>query len=71
MHNPPEAGGANATEGVVPVLGVKDIDAARKHLESKGVKFTGPTETIPNLVKLATFLDPDGHRIMMYQSLGG
>jgi predicted enzyme related to lactoylglutathione lyase len=68
MQNPADKGGANASEGVVPVLGVKDIAAARTHLESKGVKFTGPTQTIPELVKLATLLDPDGHRIMLYQS---
>ncbi len=57
-------------QSVIPVLGVRDIDAARKHLESKGVKFTGETHTIEGLVKLATLLDPDGHRITLYQSLG-
>ncbi len=71
QQNPADAGGANASTGTVPVIGVQDLDAARRHLESKGVKFTGATETIEGLVKLATLLDPDGHRIMLYQSLGG
>jgi len=49
--------------------GVKDIDAARKLLESKKVRFDGPTIEIPGMVKLATFFDPDGNPMMFYQSL--
>ncbi|MEZ6243899.1 MAG: VOC family protein [Phycisphaerales bacterium] len=56
--------------GPVPTFGVEDIDAARKRLESKGVKFDGETRTIPGMVKLATFYDPDGNALMLYQSLG-
>ena len=50
--------------------GVTDIDAARRELEGKGVKFDGETREIPQMVKLATFFDPDGNHLMMYQSLG-
>ena len=50
-------------------FGVKDIDAARKHLESKGVKFEGPTLVIEGMVKLATFFDPDQNVSMFYQDL--
>ncbi len=57
--------------GTVPVIGVRDLDAARTHLESKGVKFEGPTTEHPGLVKLATMLDPDGNRLMLYESLAG
>lgn len=56
--------------GPTPTFGVKDIDAARKQLEGKGVKFDGETMTIPDMVKLATFYDPDGNKLMLYQSLG-
>ena len=49
--------------------GVKDIDAARSELESKGVKFDGETREIPDMVKLATFFDPDGNHLMLYQDL--
>ena len=49
--------------------GVKDIDAARSELESKGVKFDGETTEIPDMVKLATFFDPDGNHLMLYQDL--
>ena len=62
---------AGASPGTVPVVGVKDLDAARKHLEVKGVKFTGETIVHAGLVKLATLLDPDGHQIMLFQALGG
>jgi predicted enzyme related to lactoylglutathione lyase len=56
--------------GPVPTFGVKDIDSARKQLEGKKVRFDGETRTIPGLVKLATFFDPDGNALMLYQSLG-
>lgn len=56
--------------GPVPTWGVKDIDSARAQLEAKGVRFDGETQTIPDMVKLATFYDPDGNAFMLYQSLG-
>lgn len=55
--------------GPVPTFGVEDIDAARAHLESNDVRFDGPTQEIPNMVKLATFYDPDGNALMLYQQL--
>jgi predicted enzyme related to lactoylglutathione lyase len=51
--------------------GVKDIDAARRSLESKKVRFDGATQEIPGMVKLATFFDPDGNPMMFYQDLQG
>lgn len=50
-------------------FGVKDIAAARASLESRGVVFKGPTFTIPDVVKLADFTDPDGNRIRLAQGL--
>ncbi|MCC6285998.1 MAG: VOC family protein [Phycisphaerales bacterium] len=55
--------------GTVPTFGVLDIDAARKELEAKGVRFDGQTRTIPGMVKLATLFDPDGNALMLVQSL--
>ncbi len=55
--------------GPVPTFGVKDIDAARKMLEAKGVRFDGDTMTIPGMVKLATFFDPDDNALMLFQDL--
>lgn len=57
--------------GAVLTWGVKDIDAARKELEAKKVRFDGPTQTIPGMVRLATFFDPDGNALMLYQDLQG
>ena len=48
---------------------VKNIARARKQLEDKGVKFDGETLEIPSLVKLATFFDPDGNSLMLFQTL--
>ncbi len=56
--------------GATLTFGVKDIEAARKELESRGVKFDGPVQTIEGMVKLTTFFDPDGNTLMFYQSLG-
>ncbi|MBC8366461.1 VOC family protein [bacterium] len=55
--------------GCVPVWGVKDIAAARSELESKAVRFDGDTSEIPEMVKLATFFDPDGNAMMLVESL--
>ena len=63
VENPEVKGGPTLTWGVT------DIDAARAELESKGVKFDGETREIPDMVKLATFFDPDGNHLMMYQGL--
>jgi CreA protein len=54
--------------GTTPVFGVKDIEAARAHLESNGVRFDGETQVIPDMVKLATFYDPDGNPWMLAES---
>lgn len=58
-----------AGPGCVPTFGVADLDKARATLEAKGVRFDGKTMTIPGMVKLATFFDPDGHPLMLFQSL--
>ncbi len=46
-------------------IGVKNVDAARALLESRGVKFARPTINIPGVVKLADFQDPDGNRLRL------
>lgn len=58
------------TSGPVPVWSVDDIAKARSVLESKKVRFDGDTVTIPGMVSLATFFDPDGNAWMLAQSLG-
>jgi CreA protein len=55
--------------GTTPTFGVKDIGAARTHLESLGTKFDGETNEIEGMVKLATFYDPDGNAWMLAESL--
>lgn len=54
-----------------PTFGVLDIGAARKHLESKDVRFDGDTYEIEGMVKLATFYDPDGNSYMLAESMEG
>ena len=53
--------------GTTPTFGVKDIAAARRHLEENGVRFDGDTRDIE--VKLATFFDPDGNSWMLAERL--
>lgn len=57
--------------GPVPTFDVRDLDAVRGFLEGKGVRFEGDTEVHEGLAKLATFFDPDGHRLMLAQDLQG
>jgi catechol 2,3-dioxygenase-like lactoylglutathione lyase family enzyme len=63
-ESPQTRGGATLTWGVT------DIDAARTTLEQRDVRFDGETITIPDMVRLCTFFDPDGNRHMLYQALG-
>lgn len=55
--------------GATPVFSVTDIDTARQELENKGVAFDGDTQVVPEMVKLATFYDPDGNTFMLSESL--
>jgi catechol 2,3-dioxygenase-like lactoylglutathione lyase family enzyme len=47
------------------VIQVERVDVARTELEAKGVRFEGPTETVPEIGKFAGFKDPDGNRIWL------
>ncbi len=60
---------AGGDGGATLTFGVEDIDEARKQIETKDVRFDGDTQTIPDMVMLATFYDPDGNALMMYQDL--
>ncbi len=60
---------ASVEGGATMTFGVKDIARSRSSLEEKGVRFDGETMTIPNMVSLATFYDPDGNKLMLYQDL--
>ncbi|MGH2451321.1 MAG: VOC family protein [Candidatus Limnocylindria bacterium] len=55
--------------GTTPTFGVADIDTARRHMESRGVKFDGDTYEIEGQVKLCTFYDPDGNPFMLAEVL--
>lgn len=55
--------------GATLTFGVQDIDVAREQLEASDVRFDGDTTTIPEMVKYATFFDPDGNTLMLYQDL--
>ncbi len=50
-------------------FGVDDIEAARSILENRGIEFDGPVLTVPGIVKLAEFEDPDGNRIRLAEDL--
>lgn len=55
--------------GATNVWSVADIDVAKAHLDSHGVRQDGDIQHIPDLVKLLTFYDPDGNAMMFAQSL--
>jgi catechol 2,3-dioxygenase-like lactoylglutathione lyase family enzyme len=53
--------------GTVPTFGVKDIDAARRHLETRDVK-TDEIFDVQGMVKLMGFYDPDGNPWMLAET---
>ncbi len=60
---------AGGDGGATLTFGVENIDEARRQIEAKNVRFDGDTQTIPDMVKLATFYDPDDNAFMLYQDL--
>ena len=55
--------------GPALVWGVESVDRARATIEAKGARFDGPSREFGGMVKLATFFDPDGNVLMLYESL--
>jgi predicted enzyme related to lactoylglutathione lyase len=56
---------AKGSGSVVVNIGVEDVGAARRTLESRGVVFRGDTVVIPGKVALAAFTDPDGNSLRL------
>src|SRR3954454_15091488 len=57
--------------GATLTFTVEDIEAARATLEGQGVRFDGETSQVEDMVRLATFFDPDGNALMLAQQLAG
>jgi catechol 2,3-dioxygenase-like lactoylglutathione lyase family enzyme len=53
--------------GTVPTFGVVDLEAARRHLESRGVKLDEIVD-VQGMVKLMGFYDPDGNPWMLAET---
>ena len=51
--------------GVEIIIQVEDVEAARRGLETKSVRFEGPTFTIPEIGNAAHFRDPDGNELTL------
>ena len=64
-----QVGEFKAGSGTSLTFGVTSMETARSELDSQGVRFDGPTQETPGIVKLASFFDPDGNRLMLYESL--
>jgi len=50
-------------------FGVKDMSKAKESLVKQGVKLEGDVVELPGIVKLLYFRDPEGNRLMFFQSL--
>ncbi|MFZ5352569.1 MAG: VOC family protein [Bacillota bacterium] len=53
------------------VFEVENIETAYDILKKRGVEFSGDIDVVPGMVKLATFTDPDGHSLMLSESMDG
>lgn len=60
----------DGTGGATLTFGVRDLERERARLEERGVRFDGPTKTIPGTLKMATFRDPDRNPVMFCEVLG-
>lgn len=60
VAEPPHGSGSTSIN-----MTVKNCSQARHTLEARGVTFTGPTMTVPGVVSLAEFSDPDGNRFRL------
>jgi catechol 2,3-dioxygenase-like lactoylglutathione lyase family enzyme len=65
IENVEHGGGATLT------FTVEDIDAARAYLEGRDVRFDGDTSQVEDMVRLATFYDPDDNALMLAERLPG
>jgi predicted enzyme related to lactoylglutathione lyase len=65
--DPGDPGGQRG--GATLTLGVLDLDAELSRLEELGVCLDGPVTTIPGMIKMASFRDPDGNPLMLCQVL--
>lgn len=55
--------------GATVVLRVDDVARSQTELKAKGVKFDGDIQEVPGVVRIATFRDPEGHRLQLCQVL--
>ncbi len=55
--------------GATLTFGVMDIEAAKQAIDALGITQDGAIQTIPGMVRLLTFYDPDGNTLMFYQDL--
>ena len=57
--------------GATPTFGVSDIKAARATLEGHSVRLDGDIMTVPDMVHLQTFYDPDENSLMFFEEIPG
>jgi len=48
---------------------VENINYAVQVLQQKGIEFKGGVIEVPGTVKLATFIDPDGYKLMLSERI--
>ncbi len=53
----------------IMTLTVEDLVVAQKALSAKGVKFLGDIVEVPGHVKMLFFVDPDGNKFQLVQTL--
>jgi predicted enzyme related to lactoylglutathione lyase len=63
-HAPPQA-------GATVVFEVDDLDAASRALRGRGVAFEGEVSEVPGYGRFASFRDPDGNLMQIFQPGAG
>lgn len=57
--------------GVAVYVGVDSVDEAVKKIEAAGGKIVVPKMEVPNFGWFATFLDPEGNEMSVWESMEG
>lgn len=65
----PNCGDFTPGQNAIITLSVDNLDEVMEKLKSKGVKFVGEVQVVPEIVKMVLFLDLDGNKFQLVEEL--
>ena len=65
----PQCGDFTPGQNAIITLSVDNLDEVMEKLKAKGVNFVGEVQVVPEVVKMALFLDLDGNKFQLVEDL--